>query len=505
MSNMIIFAQTDTTKTEFKIPPAEPLEYPFGNPRDTTRGVFGTDSRRDIKDVDGIDDFSRATGVIINKNMYKNNKLQCATLRTVLSRHLGVDKFDENVKFLNQPACGNCTGFLIAPDLFVTAGHCIETIEDAKNQLIVFGYKFNPDNPNATDVKPEDVYTVKEVVAAYFQDISTGIDYSILRLNRPSDRRPYRFRTGGNVSLFSNVYMIGSPSGLPLKFADDAYVVDNSNINWFKNNVDGFGGNSGGPVFNVNGFVEGIHARGAIQDGNMDYYVDKDCECIKTLTFTSATTNAGSQAHKITRIPLEIMDRAIYENIEYAIKKNDQKRLDDWLIYQWILNHEYTVKRGRLEFLAISNNNLSMLKKLLSISKDYNIKDNKGMGLIHLSIMANNSSIVAFLLNQGVSPNSQDNFKNTPLTLAVNSKRKPLVELLISRGANINLGDLAGNTPLHIAARNNDTEMIRLIVSKGADVKTRNNERQTPKKLARKSKSKEARKLIRKAEKGKLY
>ena len=57
--------------------------------------------------------------------------------------------------------------------------------------------------------------------------------------------------------------VIGYPSGLPTKIADQAQVRTNKHRNFFVANLDTFGGNSGSPVINKSsGLVEGILVRG---------------------------------------------------------------------------------------------------------------------------------------------------------------------------------------------------------------------------------------------------
>ena len=48
------------------------IEYPFAEPgSQVTRGVFGKDDRKEIKDAEGFKDFARATAVMISKkNIY---------------------------------------------------------------------------------------------------------------------------------------------------------------------------------------------------------------------------------------------------------------------------------------------------------------------------------------------------------------------------------------------------------------------------------------------------
>ena len=108
-------------------PKAEPYQYPFGDIGDTSRGVFGVDDRSEASKSIEFKDLVRATAVMIRKSkMVGNNqdgyRVYSETLRKRLTRQFGTDKFHENVKFLDQPACASCTGFLISPDILVTAG-----------------------------------------------------------------------------------------------------------------------------------------------------------------------------------------------------------------------------------------------------------------------------------------------------------------------------------------------------------------------------------------------
>ena len=118
------------------------IEYPFNEPgSQATRGVFGEDDRKEIKDAEGYQDFARATAVMVSKNNIYNNEFYSWSLREKIQNKYGKDvKISEDVRFLDQPAIGSCSGFLIAPDILVTAGHCINSMEEAKNVVWIFDY-----------------------------------------------------------------------------------------------------------------------------------------------------------------------------------------------------------------------------------------------------------------------------------------------------------------------------------------------------------------------------
>jgi V8-like Glu-specific endopeptidase len=500
---LIFFSFSLFAQLEDKKPEAE--QYPFNNIGDTSRGFFGKDDRMEIKDVSGAKDYARATAVMINKKYIVNNKIKAGTLRDRLKRQFGSSKFDKNVKFLDQPTVANCTGFLIAPDIIATAGHCIKDKSKLKDYVWVFDFTLDKYSSYRGEITldPNDIYEVAGSISDKLSYSPVVEDYAFLRLTRKSDRRPYRFRTSGKVSLFSNVYTIGAPTGLPLKFVDNSFVVDNSRSTYFKNNIDGFPGNSGGPVFNKNGFIEGIHVRGNVElsQGKWtgDYKYDEECGCITTVNWETTVGNYGSQAHKITSVPADVLYGALYDNLVYAIENNDMDRLEDWLVYSFMVDHKYTASKGRLEFIAAKKNNLKALKMIMAKSKQKNMKDANGRNLIFYAINNGNNDMLVYLLRLGTSPNTADKYNDTPLHWALKNDKSEIAKTLVDRGASVKVKNGQGDTPLHIAARGGDMPMVRLLVDKGASLTTTNNKGYTAFKAAKKAKQKAVKKYLKKA------
>ena len=101
-------------------------------------------------------------------------------------------------------------------------------------------------------------------------------DWAVVRLDRAvTGRAPLAIRRSGSVALNDSLYVVGHPSGLPVKLAGGASVRNNSPATYFEANLDTYGGNSGSPVFNaVTGEVEGILVR-----GNTDYVLNSSLGC----------------------------------------------------------------------------------------------------------------------------------------------------------------------------------------------------------------------------------
>ena len=485
------------------------LEYPFAAPgTQVTRGVFGEDDRKEIKDTEGFKDFARATAVMISKENIYDNEFYSWSLRERLERQFGTNKFDENVKFLDQPAIGSCTGFLIAPDILVTAGHCINSMEDANKYVWVFDYtsESNFINGRRLKFKDQNIYEVESIITSTLND-QTNDDYAILRLSKKSDRAPYRFRTSGTVLENGAINTIGSPTGLPLKLSTNAIVVDNSPNNWFKSNIDSFPGNSGGPVFDQNGFIEGILVRGAVEySGGRytgDYKYDTSCDCVKTVQWNNVDYTAGCQAHKITAVPPLPLIMSVYENLEYAINNNLTDRFNSWNIYNWIYNYDYTNEMGRLENLALNNNNLYILESILDVTAE-TLSDDYARHLIDSAIASNNIEALTVLLNKGLLADAGINAKYSALQTAILQSNATVAETLIYYGANTKIKTSRGDTLLHIAARNGSHSLVKMLLKNGLSAGTKNNQKKRPEQVAKKARHKSLAKYLKKARKGRL-
>ena len=204
--------------------------------------------------------------------------------------------------FGNQPAIAFCTGFLVAPDVVATAGHCIRP--DRLDQvLFVFGYEMTSASTARTTVPNSDVYRPVEVLGHSLGDS----DWAVVRLDREAlGRLPLQIRRSGKVSDHEPLHVMGHPSGLPRKTAGNAAVRENSASTHFVANLDTFGGNSGSPVFSSDSHVvEGVLVRGEtdyVQVGSCSRAVvcpDSGCrgeDATRTTEFATVVPGPGGSA-----------------------------------------------------------------------------------------------------------------------------------------------------------------------------------------------------------------
>jgi V8-like Glu-specific endopeptidase len=194
---------------------------------------------------------------------------------------------------------GTCSGFLVAPDVLVTAGHCIKSIEDCENNYWYFqlqdSYLYSREK-NYLDAGA--LYQCGEIIDRGFH-LSKKIDFAIVRLKRSVPNvAPLKFRMTGKVEEKEPLFIMGHPMGLPKIAAGNAFVMDSSEPGFFRASLDSFQGNSGSPVINAATFeVEGILVR-----GEYDYSFNEDLGC-QELHFCDREDDCeGEEATKITTL-----------------------------------------------------------------------------------------------------------------------------------------------------------------------------------------------------------
>ncbi len=233
--------------------------------------VYGTDDRKDPFAY--ADQVWAARAVGFTAALVPTSQIDATDPNNI---HIGNRILSERLdvcpdeRFASQPANADCSATLIAADIMLTAGHCINNCSDSR---FVFDYYVTAGG-TLPPITQDDVYACSSFLARV--QSTTGLDYSIVRLSRPVvGRQPAAVRTARTaLPIGTPLIASGYPSGLPLKITDNAAVRSNSpNLDWFVANTDTFVGNSGSGVFDANTKeLVGILARGA-----QDYVPDGSC------------------------------------------------------------------------------------------------------------------------------------------------------------------------------------------------------------------------------------
>ncbi|MBK25328.1 MAG: hypothetical protein CME70_15140 [Halobacteriovorax sp.] len=278
---------------------------------DGTKIIYGNDDRYEVDQYPNKEFRNLAKSVA---GMVKSSKLK-DDIGDVnfynFTKQTAEDKFElcEEEPFKDQYSLPICSGFLVAPDVLVTAGHCIEEQFDCDKFKWVFDFK-----KGTQKIKKEDVYSCKQI---YERDLYASKwklkDYAVIQLDRPvKGRTPLKFRRKGKAKIGDSLVVIGHPSGIPMKITDNGKVQRMNKEEIFKPistlfkkryyfnvNLDTYSGNSGSPVFNrKTKTVEGI-----LVQGGEDYVRNIDFFCNESNRLADSRWVTEEKVFRITKVP----------------------------------------------------------------------------------------------------------------------------------------------------------------------------------------------------------
>lgn len=306
--------------------------------------IYGTDDRHEVENYpdDLIQSYSHSVaGMVFTQQLFldepdSNEKIDF--YRETLSETN--PHYCPNMRFNQQFTLPRCTGFLVAKDVLLTAGHCVDNASKCSDDYRwIFNYTSKSDQINL-----DDIYKCKKIITSKFiqkrKKIIHGIasalisiDYALIILEPEKEknntqRHPLPFRKTGRPLPYTPVLTLGHPLGLPMKIADNAYLdpilkLSDNPIDSFLfgfnrsiSNLDNFVGNSGSPVINVNtGRVEGLLLGGA--DDMVNYSPNPYRKCLKTNRLENTPENFQEEVLLTASIP-EL------KNIEQAKKKKTE-------------------------------------------------------------------------------------------------------------------------------------------------------------------------------------
>lgn len=146
-----------------------------------------------------------------------------------------------------------CSGTLIGSNLFLTAGHCVDS--GSVGEYVSMNYERAA---GSSTLLTQSHYRIDAVL----EDSLGGLDYAILRLaGTPGSTWGIATVATADPSTGAALTIIGHPQGLPKKI--EAGSVSGFGTNTIRyNNIDTLGGNSGSGVIDSSGRVVGVHTNG---------------------------------------------------------------------------------------------------------------------------------------------------------------------------------------------------------------------------------------------------
>ncbi len=127
---------------------------------------------------------------------------------------------------------------------------------------------------------------------------------------------------------------------------------------------------------------------------------------------------------------------------------------------------------------AVHSGNVDAVKEQIANGADVNSVA-EGTSVLHLAVSTNNVEIVRLLLSAGANPNITDEEKQTPLMMLYSDANMEIFNLLLHSGAKVNSKDSEGQTVLMNVAENGNVEMLKSLLRAGAKINRSDNEGKT--------------------------
>jgi V8-like Glu-specific endopeptidase len=255
--------------------------------------IYGDDDRMDV--YESNDNLMKEIALSTAAQILNNNLVEHNGVYTTKAETLAESGMCKTERFANQLTAGNCSGFLVAPDKLVTAGHCVNSDQECSEHYWVFDYANKTAEQKSFTFNKDQVYRCTKIIERK-KDMVTQTDYAVVQLERPVvGRAGLTIRTEGKPADDAEFIVIGHPTGLPTKITSAAKMRNNKNDVYFITNSDTYGGNSGSVVVDSKtGIVEGILVR-----GDTDYTrVDQSC------LVSVKRPQDGGRGEDITRITI---------------------------------------------------------------------------------------------------------------------------------------------------------------------------------------------------------
>lgn len=258
--------------------------------------IYGLDDREIInnKSDKKVLELSESIALIVSEDHINLRRYKSYVLASTVKDTLNMCTTE---RFLLKPAIPGCTGFLVAPNILATAGHCFQNEDDCANKKIIFGVDASRQRKRGYIVSTKNVFSCIKIISSGFDPYGGSfIDYALIELDRVAENRaPLKLNLKEKIADSEKIFMIGHPFGMPQILSANAVVTANTNEFQFTANLDSFEGNSGSPVFNAHTFdVEGI-----LVNGREDLVQDSENECYRNIVYGDSGSEGVLRASEL--------------------------------------------------------------------------------------------------------------------------------------------------------------------------------------------------------------
>lgn len=158
----------------------------------------------------------------------------------------------------------SCTGFFVADNQILTAGHCAHYDFDCSENVWVKNVYSDLVHNKKMIISQDQIYQCEKILKSEKVE-ETGRDFAFVQTKELSKNFLTLSRRSQQPDRLKGqqLFMLGFPLGMPMQMTMMGYVQSFQG-HYFFTDLDGFHGNSGSPVINPETFeVEGIYVNGS--------------------------------------------------------------------------------------------------------------------------------------------------------------------------------------------------------------------------------------------------
>lgn len=260
--------------------------------------IYGDNGLRTHEQMPLYGDLESATGAMVANYRLQDRGGDDLSLLTQKA------KFCDGEPLNGQQRLAKCTGFLVAEDILVTAGHCVRESYDCEGNSWVFGY--DKQAAELKKISKNNVYKCQKVLYSE-KNLETKVDFAIVKLDRAVTTAQPMSLSRAPLDPQEHLMVLGYPLGTPLKLAINGTVRVNTNSYFFTANLDTFHGNSGSPVVGQNS----SEVTGLLVRGEKDTEFDDARSCLK-IKRCADNSCRGEDVVRISVVTTKLEELGIY-------------------------------------------------------------------------------------------------------------------------------------------------------------------------------------------------
>ena len=182
--------------------------------------------------------------------------------------------------------------------------------------------------------------------------------------------------------------------------------------------------------------------------------------------------------NSMNKIPVDLAKdnfvRKVLTNLNKAAKNSDEKNITELVNFGEDINKKKTIfSQAPIHKIIESKDKkkkYEVLKKMLDMGADPNIKDSNGWSALHYASQFGDLESVKILIENNAYIDTYSNNQRIPLHLASNRNYPEIVKYLLENKSNPNYKDDLGCTPIHLASKQGNTKCIEHLLNYGADL-----------------------------------